>query len=129
MTWGNSMKFSGKMCFKIILKVTKNQGSTHSIDDTFFKKYRRGQFDRPRHIRVKYVRKFSEKLIFLTLWYAHVRTHIGGKKCYFFGIHCVRTKWMIPYHKVRKVLIQEKVGWKDKGEFRIQSNNSAGAFL
>ena len=37
-TWGNSMKSSGKMCFKIILKVTKNQGSTLSIEDTFFKK-------------------------------------------------------------------------------------------
>ena len=37
-TWGNSMKFSGKMCFKIILKVTKNQGSNLSIEDTFFKK-------------------------------------------------------------------------------------------
>ena len=32
------MKFSGKMCFKTILKVTKNQGSTLSIEDTFFKK-------------------------------------------------------------------------------------------
>ena len=32
------MKFSGKICFKIILKVTKNQGSTLSIEDTFFKK-------------------------------------------------------------------------------------------
>ena len=37
-TWGNSMKFSGKMCFKIISKVTKNQGSTLSTEDTFFKK-------------------------------------------------------------------------------------------
>ena len=35
---GNSMKFSGKICFKIIFKVTKNQGSILSIEDTFFKK-------------------------------------------------------------------------------------------
>ena len=42
------MKFSGKMCFKIIIKVTKNQGSTHSIEDTFFKKPQGGgQFDSP----------------------------------------------------------------------------------
>ena len=34
---GNSMKFSGKMCFKVILKVTKNQVSNLSIGDTFFK--------------------------------------------------------------------------------------------
>ena len=37
-TWGNSMKFSGKMCFKIILKVQKNQGFTLSLEDTFFQK-------------------------------------------------------------------------------------------
>ena len=38
MTWQNSMKFSGKMCFEIILKVTKNQGFTLSLEDTFFEK-------------------------------------------------------------------------------------------
>ena len=32
------MKFSGKMRFKIILKVTKKHGFTLSIEDTFFKK-------------------------------------------------------------------------------------------
>ena len=32
------MKFSGKMCLKIILKVTKNQGFTLSLEDTFFEK-------------------------------------------------------------------------------------------
>ena len=32
------MKFSGKMCFKIILKVTKKQGFTVSLEDTFFEK-------------------------------------------------------------------------------------------
>ena len=37
-TWGNSMKFSGKMCFEIILKVTKNQGFTLSLEDTYFEK-------------------------------------------------------------------------------------------
>ena len=35
------MKFSGKMCFKIILKVTKNQGFTLSLEDTFFEKPQR----------------------------------------------------------------------------------------
>ena len=34
------MKFSGKMCLKVILKVTKNQGLTLSIEDTFFEKPR-----------------------------------------------------------------------------------------
>ena len=37
-TWGNSIKFSEKMCFKILLKVIKNQGVTLSLEDTFFEK-------------------------------------------------------------------------------------------
>ena len=32
------MKFSGKMYFKIILKVTKNQSFTLSLEDKFFEK-------------------------------------------------------------------------------------------
>ena len=32
------MKFSGKMCLKIILKVIKNQGFTLSLEETFFEK-------------------------------------------------------------------------------------------
>ena len=32
------MKFSGKMCVKIILKVTKNQGFNLCLEDTFFEK-------------------------------------------------------------------------------------------
>ena len=34
------MKFSGKMCFKIIFKVTKSQGFTLSLEDAFFEKPR-----------------------------------------------------------------------------------------
>ena len=41
------MKFSGKMCFEIILKVTKNQGFTFSFEETFFEKPQGGQFDPP----------------------------------------------------------------------------------
>ena len=37
-TWGNSMKLSVKMCFRLILKVTKNEGFTLSLKDTFFQK-------------------------------------------------------------------------------------------
>ena len=50
------MKFSGKMCFKIILQVTKKQGFTISLGDTFFEKPQGGdQFvpPPPRQIRVK----------------------------------------------------------------------------
>ena len=35
-TSGNAVKFSGKMCLKIISKVTKNQSFTPSLEDTFF---------------------------------------------------------------------------------------------
>ena len=40
MTWGITMKFSGKMGLIIILilKVTKSQGFTLSIEDVFFEK-------------------------------------------------------------------------------------------
>ena len=42
------MAFPGKMCLKIILKVTKNQRFTLSSEDTFFEKPQgRGQIDQP----------------------------------------------------------------------------------
>ena len=47
------MKFSGKMCLVIILKVTKNQGFIICLEDTIFKKPqgvgggRGGQIDPP----------------------------------------------------------------------------------
>ena len=41
-TWGISMKFSGKMWLLIKLKVTKNQGPTLSLQDTFFEKPTKG---------------------------------------------------------------------------------------
>ena len=37
-TWGISMKFSGKMWVVIILKVTKKQAFTLSLEDTYFEK-------------------------------------------------------------------------------------------
>ena len=36
------MKFSGKVYFKVILKVTKAQGFTLSLEDIFFKKPQEG---------------------------------------------------------------------------------------
>ena len=39
------MKFSGKMCLKIVLKVTKNQGFTLSLEDAFFEKPLGGKID------------------------------------------------------------------------------------
>ena len=44
------MKFLGKMCLKIILKVTKNQGFTLSLEDAIFEKPQGGgggQIDLP----------------------------------------------------------------------------------
>ena len=37
-SWGNSMKYSGKVWIKIILKVTKKQSFTLSLEDTFLEK-------------------------------------------------------------------------------------------
>ena len=37
------MESSGKMCFKIVLKVTKNQGLTLSLEDAIFEKAQGGQ--------------------------------------------------------------------------------------
>ena len=37
-TWGISMKFLGKMCFKIILKFIKKQDFTLSLENNFFEK-------------------------------------------------------------------------------------------
>ena len=36
------MESSGKMCFKIVLKVTKNQGLTLSLEDAIFEKAQGG---------------------------------------------------------------------------------------
>ena len=51
------MKFSGKMFFKIILKVTKNQGFTLSLEDKFFRKPQGGTKlnPSPNRFKVKYV--------------------------------------------------------------------------
>ena len=38
MTWGISIKFSGKIWLMIIIKVTKNEGFTLSLEDTVFEK-------------------------------------------------------------------------------------------
>ena len=47
------MKFSGKMCLMIILKVTKNQGFTLRLEDTFLEKPQGSQFDPLSRFRVK----------------------------------------------------------------------------
>ena len=41
------MKFSGKMCLKITLKVTKNQGFSLSLEDTLCEKTHGGQVALP----------------------------------------------------------------------------------
>ena len=41
------MKFSGKMCHIMILKVTRNHGFTHFLEDTIFEKPQGGQIDPP----------------------------------------------------------------------------------
>ena len=60
--------------------------------------------------------KFSEKLTFLSPWYAHarvhimgernVRVHIRGKEMLVFEKFCVRPKWIIPYPTLKKIILQ-----------------------
>ena len=47
------MKISGKMCLMIILNVTKNQGFTLSLEDTFFEKPQGCPADPPSRFRVE----------------------------------------------------------------------------
>ena len=50
------MKFSGKMCFEIMLNVTKNQVFTLSLEDIFFEKPQGGQFDLlPGRLRLNHI--------------------------------------------------------------------------
>ena len=49
------------------------------------------------------MRKFSQKLTFLPPYTQTYVCVLGGKKCYFYGKFCVRTKWM-----TLKVLRPEK---------------------
>ena len=44
-TWWSSMKISGKMYLMIILKFTKNQAFTLSLEDTFFEKPQGGDIN------------------------------------------------------------------------------------
>ena len=72
-TWGISMKFSGEMWLKIMLKISKNQGFTLSLEDTFFKKPQEwgrggGQIDTPSRFRVKSDSQLSNKSLYLLQW-------------------------------------------------------------
>ena len=69
------MKFSGKICFKIILKVTKKQGLTLSLEDTFFENQRSwvggwvgGQVDPPSRFRFN---TYDFRLCLGQLHYSH----------------------------------------------------------
>ena len=55
-TWGISIEFLEKMWFMIILKVTKDQGFTLALKDTFFEVTggRGGQIDPSNRFRVKW---------------------------------------------------------------------------
>ena len=67
-TWGSSMKFSGKMCLVIILKVTKKQGFTTSLENTVLKKPQGGGQNYPTPSLVRFKSSWfqrEKKLIYL----------------------------------------------------------------
>ena len=84
------MKFSGKMRLTIILKVTKNQGFSLTLEDTLFEKPQGGQTDPPSRVRVKTCVKERQclKAIMKTLKFLVKGSSFstcgcisGGKKC------------------------------------------------
>ena len=60
--WGISMKFSGEMWLMIILKVTKNQGFTLSLEDAFLGKPQVGHTDIVFKLNIFNLRMFSRTL-------------------------------------------------------------------
>ena len=54
-TWEISMKFSGKLCLMIIIKVTKDQCFTLSVDDNFLKNHRGINLTLPSRFRVNFM--------------------------------------------------------------------------
>ena len=58
------MKFSGKMWLMIILKFTKNQGLTLSLEDTLSDKPQGGQIDPPSRLRDSGI-KFSDRILYI----------------------------------------------------------------
>ena len=102
------MKFSGKVCFKIISKVTKNQGFTLFLGDIFFEKLHRegGQFDTPGILGLKFYYffyaqmlilkmqltaftnfKISSKLNFLCCNYVHFSQQLSFLWSFFFPVY------------------------------------------
>ena len=77
--WGISMKFSGKICLMIILKVTKNQGFNLSLEDTIFKKPQGGSnWTLPSRFRVKLPLMKRLAMQHGKIWYVN-----GQRKKYF----------------------------------------------
>ena len=62
------MKISGKMCFKIISKVTKSQGFTLSLEDIcFIKPQGGGQFYTPSILGLKFFYFFCAQVLILII--------------------------------------------------------------
>ena len=75
------MKFSGKMWLMIILKVTKNQGFTISVEDTFFEKPQRGVKLTPFPPAVLGLNKSFGRIIFHKIYFAkHGISMMKGSK-------------------------------------------------
>ena len=62
------MKFSGKMCLKIRLKVTKDEGFTLSLENTYFKKPQASRFG-VKQLTLSDFKKWSTTVLKRTLKY------------------------------------------------------------
>ena len=113
-TRGNSMKFSGKMYLKIILKLTKNQGFTLSLEDKFFEKPQGGSNWPPSRFRVKRGEHIPCGYSMSTIW---VFYHIENKHTLYRRKNCMKKfcsslreheKNIIDFEKIKMLPLTKK---------------------
>ena len=73
--------------------------------------------------------KFSEKLIFITPWYAHGFVGFRGKKSYFFGENGLCTKCMILYLHRIQLLIYDRAHRIGKSFHHIKSKKKCKSII
>ena len=76
------MKFSGKMCLKITLKVKKKQGFTLSLENAFLEKNRVCQIDPPTSTPSCFRAKTLSTVVTSTLHFVDLNPHIHFEFAY-----------------------------------------------
>ena len=100
------MKFSGKMYLKIILKLTKNQGFTLSLEDKFFEKPQGGSNWPPSRFRVKRGEHIPCGYSMSTIW---VFYHIENKHTLYRRKNCMKKFYSSLREHEKNVIDFEKI--------------------